>query len=123
MSHETPSRISRLLRWTARILSMLYLAFFLFMLIAHLVEDPGQFAALTFREGLGFLFVGVLFVGYLLGWKWEILGGALGVVATIAFSVAIGNPGPLLLILPIPGFLYLSSGALSRRRAHRTEST
>jgi hypothetical protein len=124
MEHETTHRRYGYLRWAARILSVLYLAFFLFMFTGHVVEDWGQFLALTLREGLGFLFIGVLFVGYLLAWKRETLGGALGVFATIAFRIVIDAPILMLVAMAFPGLLFLLSqshrffqiGAPGRRR-------
>ena len=109
MGREATNRLYRYLRWMARILSVLYLAFFLFMLIAHLAEDRGQFLELTLREGLGFLFIGVLFVGYLLAWRWATLGGALGVFATIAFRIVIDAPALMLVAMAFPGLLFLLS--------------
>ena len=106
-----PDRVSRL-RWTARILSMFCLAYSFFLLIAELVRDWQQI--LTFREGLPLLSLGVLVVGYLLAWKWEPLGGALGVAATIAFGVSIDVGVVMPMIMAIPGFLFLLCRPLSR---------
>ena len=92
------------------------------MLVADLPPGGEPSGALTFREGLGFLFVAVLFVGYILAWKWEALGGALGIAATVAFRVAIDAPVLMLLIMAAPGLLYLSSAVLSRTGKHRTAS-
>ncbi|MHC4086198.1 MAG: DUF7670 domain-containing protein [Planctomycetota bacterium] len=114
ISHEATNRICRYLRWTARILSLLYLAFFLFMLTAHLVSDGMGSSAFTVPERLGFLFIGVLFVGYLMAWKWETLGGAIGVLATIGFHLAVGGGVILLLIMAFPGVLFLLCWPLSR---------
>jgi len=113
---------TRVLRYLARGISTCYLALFVFMSIASLMGDWQEgwtSPELTFREGLGFLFAGIFFLGYSLAWKWEVLGGVLGIVATVAFRAAIDVPAVMLLIMVIPGFLYLSSAALSGAGAGR----
>ena len=113
---ENLGRISGTLRWAARVLSSLYLAFFLSMLVGDVLLGE-ETSPLTSREGLGFLFVAILFAGYILPWKWEVWGGALGIAATAAFGVAINTLVLLLLTVAAPGLLYLSSAALSRHRS------
>ena len=103
------------LRWTARVLSSLYLAFFLSMIVGNLLTGE-EVVAPTFSEGLGFLCAAVLFGGYILGWKREAWGGAIGLAAIVAFRVAIDAPALMLLTVAVPRFLYLASATLSRHR-------
>ncbi|MGA3020110.1 MAG: hypothetical protein ABSF62_23575 [Bryobacteraceae bacterium] len=72
-------------RWTARIagtlLFLLFLAFFF-------GEGPPHLSSLTSTERLQFLCMAALFLGLVIAWKWEGLGGLL-TVAGFIFLVAI----------------------------------
>jgi len=112
-----------LLRWTARILSVSYLAFFLFMLTAHLLGEPTGHV-FTFREGLSFACIGAYFAGCLLGWRKEVLGGALAMAAIVGLVLSLGttvadltNPRMLLVLwLGLPACLYLLAGTLGKKK-------
>ena len=107
------------LRWTARILTALFVFGFLFFLIRSLANDPQELGATILSGGLRFFLGGVMLAGYVLGWKREMLGGAIGVVAVIALTLTVGEP--LALLWGVPGLLYLSAGALSRSGEGGTE--
>ena len=113
MSYETTNRNSGSFRWTVRILSILYLAFFLFMLTAHLVPDGGNLLHSRFLKD----WASYSLESYSLAIFWHgngtILGGALGVVATIGFQFAVGGVVILRLIMAFPGFLFLLCRPLS----------
>ena len=77
----------RILRWIARIWSILSISFLSFMFIAHLFgEESGSFNSIN--EVFLFLFyvVGV-FLGMILSWKWEGIGGIMGTVSIIVFHL------------------------------------
>jgi hypothetical protein len=57
-----------------------------------------------------------VWLGVLLGWKWEWLGGALVVAGIIGFCLVEGKlPNGALLILMAPGVAYLAAWIMRRR--------
>ena len=68
-----PNRFITLLRWLARLSSLVSLAF----LLLFFFGEEMTFAQLTSSEILGLLFFPIgITVGMLLGWRWEVLGAA-----------------------------------------------
>ncbi len=55
-------------------------------------------------------------VGYLLAWKWPLVGGVVSVVCMAAFLIALREADMILTIafLAIPGVLFIVCGVLSR---------
>ncbi|MGB7723903.1 MAG: hypothetical protein WBL65_28640, partial [Bryobacteraceae bacterium] len=86
-------------RWTARIAGTLMALFFLAFFIG---EGFPNIFRLPWRESLSVLALSAVVVGLLLAWKWEGLGGAVAVVAMVAFMLLIGMRGvaPGLLLVP-----------------------
>lgn len=76
----SPSLPLRILRWFARIVGML-LAAFVFLLAVGEGLNP---AKLTLEESLMMLGFLATWVGFILGWKWEGIGGVL-VIAGLAW--------------------------------------
>src|ERR1017187_7905581 len=72
-------------RWTARIVGTLM---FLLFLAFFLGEGPPHLSSLTSTERLQFLCIAALFLGLVIAWKWEGLGGLI-TVAAFSFLVAI----------------------------------
>ena len=69
---------------------------------------------MTFREGLGMVFVFVYFGGLILAWKWEGLGGLIAIGCAIAFSVTIQEYSLLIVLMAAPALLFLVCWLLSR---------
>lgn len=105
-------RTISLIRWIARIVGLLYIAFFLLMLIGEGMSP----AKLTFHEGLGFVFIFIYFVGLILAWKWEGVGGWIAIGGTIGWAVAIEEYSLLTVIMAAPAILFLICWLLSGRR-------
>jgi hypothetical protein len=67
---------------------------------------------------IGFLFFPIgLVTGFILGWKWEILGGTISIASLFCFYMIYGlvlngefPRGIAFLIFSLPGFLFLASG-------------
>lgn len=95
-----------LCRWTARILGLLLASVMLLIAI-------GQGAPLGAS-----LVLGLLVLGMLAGWRWELSGGLISTVAWCIFLVAvIQSPRgfhPFALALALPGALYIASALLRR---------
>ena len=77
---------------------------------------------MTARETLMVVAFNALWLGLLLGWKWELYGGLLTVCGVAAFYLVdylfTGTPPKVLLPLffALPGFLYLYCGFQTRKK-------
>lgn len=113
----------KIFRWVARVTALVMVVFILLMFIGEgIVDGFGGLLALTLRESLMMAAFVVVFLGLLLGWRWEVLGGGLviGGMAVFywldyAFSGTFPR-GPYFLIIVIPGLLYLLCGLGSGRK-------
>ncbi len=110
------SMIITIIRWIARIWAALMAAFILFMFIGNAAVDGiGPIFHLTFRESLMMSAFVIVFVGLILAWKWERLGGWMIVGGMLAFYVldfAFSGTfprGATFLIIALPGILFLIS--------------
>jgi len=111
--HNEINWLALSLRWSARLISAGYLAFFLFMLVGHLLPGGQPFGQLTLREALAFVFVAVYFAGNLIGWKAELAGGAIGVTGVLGFILAANPKLHLPAYMSVPCVLFLASSATS----------
>lgn len=85
-------------RWTARIAGALI---FLLFLAFFFGEGPPDFSRLTSTERLQFLGIAGLFLGLVIAWKWEGLGGLI-TVAGFACVAAVSGVNPRAWALWIP---------------------
>ena len=118
------SKIHLILIWTARILAALMAALILIIFLGEALADGlGPLSVLTLRERLIMAAFSIAFLGLILGWIREALGGWLVVGGMAAFylldylfSGSFPQGGTFLLII-LPGFLYLFSayGILNRK--------
>lgn len=113
----------RVIRWIARVLAALMAALIAFMFVGNAVTDGvGPLIELTFREGLMMAAFGVVFLGLIISWKWDKLGGWL-VVGGMAFFYLLDFAfsgtfprGPFFPLIALPGLLFLLVG-YSRKKA------
>jgi hypothetical protein len=105
------------IRWVARSLAALMAAFIAFMFVGNAATDGvGSLIELSFREGLMMAAFGVVFLGLILSWKREKLGGWLVVVGMALFYIldfAFSGTFPRGLFFPLialPGLLFLVLG-------------
>ena len=107
------------LRIFSRLWSLLSIAFVLTMFIGEGLSGEGPMPTAVEWVGLA-LFPGGVFVGLVLGWRREGLGGAIAVLSLIAFYVweyAYSGDlagGPFFLLVAAPGFLFLLCWRLTR---------
>jgi len=113
----------RVLRWVARVTALVMVVFILLMFIGEGIADGFEgLLTLTLREGLLMAAFVVVFLGLLLGWRWEVLGGVLVIGGTAAFywlDFAYSGTlprGPYFLLIAFPGLLYLICGLGSGRK-------
>jgi len=103
-------------RWTARILSILFIGIFMLMFFGE-GFDP---AKITPREWISLLFFPFgLIAGLIIAWWKEGLGGLITVFCLVA-EIFVGDVsqsgGGNMVICASPGFLFLLSWFLSRRQ-------
>lgn len=110
MTYNT--KIGSIIRWIARVLGSLIIAFILFFLIAHLFgEDESGNGFKNTSEVISFILFPVsTLIGLGLAFKWEGLGGIITTIGMVGLFVM--RPDLLdsiYLIIPlIPGILYIT---------------
>ncbi|MFC1531824.1 hypothetical protein ACFL7M_00435 [Thermodesulfobacteriota bacterium] len=93
----------------------------LFFVGETLGEGVKPLLYMTVKEILLMVVFFVLWLGLLLGWKWELLGGLLTLCAVIVFYVlnilftGIFPRGPFFLIFAFPSLLFLYCGWQNRK--------
>ena len=105
-------------RVSAAILFCAWLALFISELVQRKVVNPSG------DEFVQLAMLAVVFAGYAIGWRHELVGGLLAVLGTIAFLVAVYTLNlPLVAgigavtLFALPGVLYLLTWNLDRLRA------
>jgi len=113
------NKLGKIIRWTARIWSLISLAFVLLFFIGYSLDPSELPPTNTDFIVMAFFPVGVLLF-MLLGWKWERLGG-IGCLSSLAgFYIALYIQkqvlamGPYFLLVAMPGVLFLISSILQR---------
>ena len=109
-------KLTKIIRWIARIWAALMAAFILFMAVGDAaMEGPGPIFHLPFRESLMMVSFIIVFGGLILAWKWEKLGGwmivsGMGAFYILDYAFSGDFPrGPFFLIIAFPGILFLIS--------------
>jgi len=110
-------RTNRIVRWIARILAALMAAFIAFMFVGNAVTDGiGPLLNLTIRESLMMIAFLIVFLGLILGWTREKLGGwliVIGMVLFYLFDFAFSGTfprGAFFPLIALPGLLFLFTG-------------
>ena len=110
-------KIIQIIRWIARILAALMVAFIAFMFVGNAAADGiGPLFDLNVREILMMVSFVIVFLGLILGWKREKLGGWLvvgGIVLFYVFDFAFSGSfprGPFFPMIALPGILFLIAG-------------
>lgn len=109
-------KTTRIIRWIARVWAALMAGLIVFIFIGDAISDGiDPIFHLTLRESLMMVAFLVTWLGLVLGWKWERLGGSLVVCGMAAFYLLdfgfSGSfpRGPMFLIISLPGVLFLLS--------------
>jgi hypothetical protein len=74
---------------------------------------------------LGFAALGLILIGILIGWRWELAGGCLSLVGWCLFyapMVSPKRPNWFFWALAIPGTLYIASYLLARYASGRSKA-
>lgn len=114
----TPSRSMRAVLWIARIMSAMIVVFLVFMVVAYTVNPMGSGSGPTVTEWFGLaLFPFGLCVGYVIGWRWQLLGGAIGLVCLAAFLFLMRERDltPIISAVGVPAVLYIVYGIYRRQ--------
>ncbi len=107
----------KIVKWTARILSILLFAFFLVFAVGEGVHPTN----LTTREMMMFLSLFISFAGMIFGWRRELSGGTLTIAGYICFVAIEGRfplPGwfnPYFAAIAFIGLLFILAGWLQSR--------
>jgi hypothetical protein len=110
-----PSSFILAMRWTARICSLAYVGFILFMFIAQTVPafNDGQVQHFTRKEIISLSLLGLYCLCLLLAWKREGIFGMAGFLILAAFLFLVHAwSAPYFLIGFIPPALYILSNML-----------
>jgi hypothetical protein len=103
-------------RWTARLLAVLLVG----VVIVIFVGQGFNPLRLTRTEAVQMVFFGTTCAGMLIGWRWEVLGGALatmGIALFFATEYSLTGRFPhgfMFHLMLLPGVLFLVSGALRK---------
>ncbi len=114
-------RAALLVRWVARIWSIPAFLFIAVMLVGE-VASPHASSPVSVRDFIGLaLFPFGVFLGILLAWRWERLGGMISLGSFFGFYAALWlfdgrlPRGPYFALVAAPGLLFLVSSLLDRR--------
>jgi hypothetical protein len=116
-------KVVRVVRWTARISAGLAAALILLFFIGEgLAEGFEPILHLTARETAMMVAFAAVWLGLVLGWKWELVGGLLTICGTAAFYLldyAFSDTfprGPFFLLFASPGLLFIYCGLKTRKK-------
>jgi hypothetical protein len=116
-------KVVRVVRWTARISAGLAAALILLFFIGEgLTEGFEPILHLTARETAMMVAFAAVWLGLVLGWKWELVGGLLTICGTAAFYLldyAFSDTfprGPFFLLFASPGLLFIYCGLKTRKK-------
>ncbi len=110
----------KIFRWTLRVLSGIFILFFLVMFIGETLDSTNPLSTNSIIQlSLG----GIGLIGLGLAWKWELTGGIIALAAY--FVLAIVNPDTLqfslLLLYPATAILFIVLWAISRNTIFKNE--
>jgi len=118
--NKMKTTLIKILRWTLRILSGIFILFFLVMFIGETLDSANPLSA---NAILQVSLIGLSLIGLGLAWKWELWGG---IIALAAYAgLAILNPDTLhfslLLLYPATAILFIVLWAISRNAIVKNE--
>ncbi|MDX2442780.1 MAG: hypothetical protein QNK30_03160 [Bacteroidales bacterium] len=112
-------------RWTLRVLSILFVVFFLLMFIGDTFFQPesSNREPMSTDSIIQLSLMGIGFIGLGLAWKWEFAGGIIALAAYIGLAVIFPDTRefPLLLIYPATAVLFIVLWAISNNTIQKKE--
>ena len=124
MVNQDGADLIQIIRWIARATAALAAALILAIFVGEgIAEGIGPLLPLTHRETAMMIAFAGAWLGLILGWRWELIGGLLTMGAMIAFYLLdylfsrTFPRGPYFLLFFSPGLLFLICGWLMRRRS------
>ena len=100
------------IRWVARISGLILFLFALPFYFGYGLPIPNS--SLSLLENIHLFIMPVVLAGLLIGWKWELAAGCMiciPVISKLIMAVIFQeNPGPVLVLLLLPGILFLVYG-------------
>jgi len=129
MTQTNGNKAVRMARWIARVSSGLTAALILLVFIGEgLAEGFEPFLHLSVRETVMMVAFAAVWLGLLLGWKWDFYGGLLTICGMVAFYLAdylfSGTlpRGPFFLVFASPSLLFLYCGLQTKKRSRAAEA-
>jgi hypothetical protein len=117
-----PVTYSDLFRWCARLSGAILYFGWLWFAIAELARS--EFRTLSIDSSYHAAALAMVFFGYAVGWREELLGGLFAILGTAAYFLTVlltacTPPGIEVVWFSAPGMLYLLAWQSSHRYAHR----
>jgi len=121
MTEKKENKTKQAVRWIARIGAALMAGMILIIFIGESISEGFEpLLQMSLRETAMMAVFVIVFLGLIMGWRWEILGGSLIVGGMAAFYLldflfsGTFPRGPFLLVIGLPGLLYIYSGLKSK---------
>jgi hypothetical protein len=119
-TRNTSKLLAVVCRWAARIIGTL-------LVILIVVIGIGEGMPNPFTQPpsvqIGFLALAMILIGILAGWRWELAGGVISLAGWCLFFASVIGLKHLnwfVLLLALPGILYLSSALVRRQNKRQT---
>ena len=113
------------LRWVARLSGLLLAVGYVLIVIGDITQPPSDQPSVLIvwdRMDLNILMAGTC-IGMLIAWRWELSGTITSLASLLAYKLlAHMGDHTVLVILAVPGILYLADWLLRRPRALRPVS-
>ena len=115
----------KILRWTLRVLSVIFILFFLVMFIGETFFQDGSSNSepMSANAILQVSLMGIGLIGFGLAWKWELTGGIIALAAYVVLAII--NPDTLhfslLFLYPAVAILFIVLWAISRNAIVKNE--
>lgn len=116
-----------IVRWTARILSILILLFWGYFIAAHLLGGASQPSRpLTTYDSIQLVMMALWLAGLAVAWRWELAGAVMALAGSLVGGLINPQAMGLALVPAVPAVLFLCCGWMSQSshresRSHETE--
>jgi hypothetical protein len=116
----------KIIRWTARIIALLVVAFFLMMFIGESMGNNTPMP-LTSRDYFILSLYGITMVGLVIGLWFEFLGGLISLISTLTHIIFLSREGHgglfIFYLMLIPSIMYLLSWYFNKTVILREENS